>query len=124
MVEGGDGREDILLAVPASKMVLAETLFSLLVLLELLASSSTSLCCLKPECSCMLGRRLAARLCALLAATLWLFVPPGENVPLRANEVRRSADENASARLNAWREAWCSGSTLPRYFDLGISLGL
>jgi len=91
------------LAVPASSIVLAATLFSRLVLLELLASSSNSVCCLNPECSCSctLGRRL----CALLCAALWLFVPPGENVPLSARLLRLLAVENASAMLNACKEA-------------------
>jgi len=129
-----------------SSAVLADKLFSRLVLPELELFAWLSI--LSPDktaawwvwvCSCE-GRRLGARLCTLLGARLavrlWIllgarlvarlcaFVPPGLKVPDRAIDERRLAEENASARLNAARLAWCSGSTLPLYLDRGISCGL
>lgn len=135
----------LVLAVSTSRAVLADKLFSRLVLPELelfawlsiLSPDKTAAWWELRRCSCCEGRRLGARLCTLLGARLvvrlWIllcarlvarlcaFVPPGLNVPDRASEDRRLAAENASARLNAARLAWCSGSTLPLYLDRGIS---
>jgi hypothetical protein len=72
----------------------------------------------------LLAALLCARLAILLAARLCAFVPRGENVPDRAKELRLLAAEKALAREKAFKLAWCSGSTLPRYLDLGISWGL
>jgi hypothetical protein len=146
------GWSDIdVLAVSTSRAVLAARLFSRLVLPELLLlllSAWVSVLSVDPcsrsnegrllaarlwtlLCALLctrLAARLAALLCArlaiLLAARLCASVPLGENVPDRAKELRLLAAAKALAREKAFKLAWCSGSTLPRYLDLGISWGL
>ncbi len=124
----GDGG-NALLAVSVFKAVEAPILFSRLVLTEpplALSSESGVLSIFRADPSGIWheGRLLAAWLGTRLVARLWDCVPPGENVPERANEVRLRALENASTNEKAARLAWCAGSTLPLYLDFGISFGL
>lgn len=53
--------------------------------------------------STTLGRRLGTR----LGTRLWLLVPPGLKVPLRARLARRVVAAKASVSEKATSDAWC-----------------